>query len=74
VRALRRYNELRAKGEAVDYEEILQNVKQRDYIDQHREVSPLRRADDALLLDNTHLSIDEQRAWLKARFDHAVHS
>ncbi|MDR0977182.1 MAG: (d)CMP kinase, partial [Prevotellaceae bacterium] len=40
VRALRRYNELRAKGEAVDYEEILQNVKQRDYIDQHREVSP----------------------------------
>jgi cytidylate kinase len=69
VRALRRYNELRAKGEPVDYEEILQNVKQRDYIDQHREVSPLRRADDALLLDNTHLSIDQQRAWLKAQFD-----
>ena len=64
IRAQRRYDELKAKGQPADYEDILANVKQRDDIDQHRAVSPLRRADDALLLDNSHLTISEQKAWL----------
>ena len=64
LRAQRRYDELKAKGQPADYEDILANVKQRDDIDQHRAVSPLRRADDALLLDNSHLTIAEQKAWL----------
>lgn len=64
VRAQRRYDELKAKGEGASFSEILDNVKQRDYIDQNREISPLRKADDALLLDNTKLTIDEQKEWL----------
>lgn len=72
VRAQRRYDELKAKGQPASYEEILENVKQRDYIDQHREVSPLRKADDALLLDNSHLSIEEQKAWLMEQYKRVV--
>ena len=68
IRAQRRYDELKAKGQAVNFDEILENVKQRDYIDQHREVSPLRKADDALLLDNSHLTIEQQKAWLAEQF------
>ncbi len=68
IRAQRRYEELKAKGQEADYEDILANVKQRDDIDQHRAVSPLRRADDALLLDNSHLSIAEQKAWLLEQY------
>ncbi len=64
VRARRRFEELKAKGEKADFDEILKNVEQRDYIDSHREVSPLRKADDALELDNSHMTIDEQRQWL----------
>ena len=69
VRAQRRYDELTAKGDHVDYEDILTNVKERDYIDSHREVAPLRQAEDALLLDNTHMTIPEQKAWLKEKFE-----
>ena len=72
VRAQRRYDELTAKGKTVNYEEILQNVTERDYIDSHRSVAPLRQAPDALLLDNRHLTIAEQKAWLRQRFDEAV--
>ena len=68
VRAQRRYDELTAKGEQVNYEEILKNVQERDYIDSHREVAPLRQADDALILDNSHMTIPEQKAWLMAKF------
>lgn len=64
VRAQRRYDELKAKGMEADFEEILENVKQRDYIDSHREVSPMRKADDAIELDNSHISITEQKQWL----------
>ncbi|MBR1469668.1 MAG: (d)CMP kinase [Prevotella sp.] len=64
VRAQRRYDELVAKGMPEPYEEILKNVQQRDYLDTHREVSPLRQADDALLLDNSDMTIEEQNAWL----------
>lgn len=72
IRAQRRYDELKAKGQEVSYEEILANVKERDYIDQNREVSPLRQAEDALLLDNSNLTIEEQKQWLKERFEEAV--
>lgn len=64
VRAQRRYDELQQKGMPADYEAILKNVQERDYIDSHREVSPLKRADDALLLDNSNMTIAEQDAWL----------
>lgn len=64
IRAQRRYDELTAKGEKVDYNEILQNVQQRDYQDTHREVQPLRQAPDAHLLDNSHMTIEEQNQWL----------
>ena len=68
VRAPRRYDELKQKGMAADYADILKNVQERDYIDSHREVSPLRQADDALLLDNSNMTIDEQKQWLLERF------
>lgn len=64
VRAKRRYDELQGKGQPADYDDILKNVQQRDYIDTHREVSPLRQADDAIELDNGHMTIAEQDAWL----------
>lgn len=67
VRAQRRYDELKAKGMAADYDDILANVKERDYIDSHREVSPLRKADDAIELDNSHLTIAQQQAWLEEK-------
>lgn len=64
VRAQRRYDELKEKGMSADFDEILKNVEERDYIDSHREVSPLRQAPDALLLDNSEMTIPEQNAWL----------
>ena len=69
IRAQRRFKELETKGMPVDFNEILQNVEQRDYIDTHRETSPLRQADDALVLDNSHLTIAEQKAWLMEKFN-----
>ena len=72
VRAQRRYDELQQKGVPADYADILENVQERDYIDSHREVSPLRQADDALLLDNSHMTIDEQNKWLMEQFEKAT--
>ena len=72
VRAQRRYDELKAKGMEADFDEILHNVEERDYIDSHRETSPLRQADDALVLDNSHMTIPEQNEWLMARFKERV--
>ena len=69
VRAQRRYDELQQKGMPADYDDILKNVQERDYIDSHREVSPLRQADDALLLDNSNMTIPEQKQWLLDRFN-----
>ena len=63
VRAQRRYLELKEKGQNVDFNEILQNVKERDRIDSERKVSPLRKADDALILDNSNLTREEQLNW-----------
>ena len=72
VRAQRRYDELRSKGEEADFADILKNVQERDYIDSHRATSPLRKADDALLLDNSHMTIDEQNRWLKEQVAKAL--
>ena len=72
VRAQRRYDELQQKGMPADYADILKNVEERDYIDSHREVSPLRQADDALLLDNSQMTIAEQDEWLMQRFREAT--
>ena len=72
VRAQRRYDELKAKGMPADFDDILKNVEERDYIDSHREVSPLRKADDAIELDNSDMTIPEQRQWLLARFNERV--
>jgi cytidylate kinase len=69
VRAQRRYDELKAKGMPADYEDILKNVEERDYIDSHREVSPLRQAPDALLLDNSEMTIEQQQQWLMQQVD-----
>ena len=69
IRAQRRYDELKAKGQEASFEEILKNVKERDYIDQHREVSPLVQAEDAILLDNSDLSIEQQNEWLMEQFN-----
>ena len=72
IRAQRRYDELQAKGEKGSYEEILENVKERDRIDTSRAVSPLRKADDAIELDNSHMTISEQKEWLASRFRKAT--
>lgn len=69
VRAQRRYDELQQKGMPARYDDILKNVQERDYIDSHREVSPLRKADDAVELDNSNLTIGEQQQWLLQQVD-----
>ncbi|WP_281642370.1 (d)CMP kinase [Hoylesella loescheii] len=68
VRAQRRFVELVGKGMKANYDEILHNVQERDYIDSHREVSPLRKAEDAIELDNGQLTIAEQLQWLMDKF------
>lgn len=68
IRAQRRYEELKAKGQEASFDDILANVKERDYIDQHREVSPLVQAEDAILLDNSNLTIEQQNEWLMKEY------
>ena len=68
IRAQRRYDELIAKGDSAVYEDVLKNVRERDYIDSHRAVSPLRKADDAIVLDNSHLTMEEQDQWLLQQY------
>lgn len=64
TRAQRRYDELKAKGDNITYEEVLANVMERDRIDSTREESPLCKAADAVVLDNSHMTIEEQDKWL----------
>ena len=59
VRAKRRFEELKAKGDAPSYEKVLEDIKVRDYNDSHRAFAPLKQADDAVLVDTTNMSIDE---------------
>ncbi len=72
TRAERRYAEMQAAGTHVDFEEVLANVTQRDHIDETRAESPLRRAEDAIDLDNSRMTLEEQDAWLRARFNEAL--
>lgn len=64
VRAQRRYDELISKGHKVSFEEVLENIEKRDFIDQNREISPLKKAHDAIVLDNSDLSREEQLEWV----------
>ena len=72
IRAKRRYDELMAKGQEVSFDEILKNVEERDRIDQTRSVSPLRKADDAIVLDNSNMTVEEQKAWLINEYQKAA--
>ena len=72
VRAQRRYDELTAKGDDVTLEEILENVISRDHADMNREISPLRQAEDAIVLDNSHMSVEEQMAWFMERYEAVI--
>lgn len=65
VRAQRRYDELIAKGEKADLEEVAKNLQERDYIDSHRETSPLRQAEDAYVMDNSDMTLHEETVWLR---------
>ena len=64
IRAERRHKEMAEAGKNEPFEEILKNIKERDFIDENREVAPLRRADDAILLDNSHLSMEQELDWV----------
>lgn len=68
IRARRRFDELTLKGENPVYEDVLKNVRERDYIDSHRAVSPLRQAQDAIVLDNSHMTFEEQDKWLMDQY------
>ena len=72
VRAQRRVDELKAKGMTASYEEVLANVKQRDFIDSTRAESPLRQAPDAVVLDNSHMSLAEQKQWILAQYQRVI--
>lgn len=69
IRAERRYLEMQSKGENASFEEVLQNVVERDYIDSNREISPLRKADDAIEIDNSKLTLDDQLALILQKID-----
>lgn len=74
TRAERRYKELLAKGSDVSYDDVLANVMERDHIDRTRAESPLRKADDAISLDNSAMTLEEQDAWLLRKFDETLKS
>ena len=65
IRAQHRADEMIANGMSVNLEEVLKNLQERDYIDSHREVSPLTQAEDAVVLDNSHMTMKDQLEWLK---------
>ncbi len=69
IRAERRFLEMQKKGENISFDKVLENVKKRDFIDQNRTESPLKKADDAIVLDNSHVSIEKQRAWILKQFE-----
>lgn len=73
IRAQRRAAEMQAKGQEADIDDVLRNLQERDYIDSHREISPLTQAEDAVVLDNSHMTMQDQLEWLKGlireRFD-----
>ncbi|NVO08710.1 MAG: (d)CMP kinase [Bacteroidales bacterium] len=72
IRADRRTKELMLKGQIANFAEILANIEERDRLDQAREVSPLRKADDAIVLDNSHMTINEQMAWVEKLIEERI--
>ena len=74
VRAQRRVDEMISKGEKVSFAEVLENVKSRDHIDQTREESPLKMAEDAIELDNSYMTISQQDEWLEKHFNDIINS
>jgi len=73
IRAQRRYDELMAKGQPASFEAILENIRSRDELDQNRAVSPLRQAEDAILMDNGLFNIEQQDAWLLNQVNRVLH-
>jgi cytidylate kinase len=69
IRAKRRHNELKSRGVNIDFEEIKRTIIARDIADENRDLSPLRRADDAIILDNSRMTVDEQMVWIKEIID-----
>lgn len=74
IRAKRRFDELSAKGQDVKYDEILENIQKRDYMDTHRDISPLKQAQDAIVLDNGNMTIEEQNEWLIEKVNNIIRS
>ena len=74
IRAERRYKELLQKGESINFEDVLANVEERDERDQNRTESPLRQAADAIVLDNSNMTLDEQMEWLIEQFKSSISS
>jgi cytidylate kinase len=73
IRARRRYDELREKGIVTDFEEIKRNIIARDIADENRDISPLRRADDAIVLDNSRMTVAEQMIWVREIIEKNMH-
>ncbi len=69
IRAQRRFDELKTKSIRASYKEVLENVKKRDFIDENRDVAPLKKAKDAVLLDNSNMTIDDQMLWFAENFE-----
>jgi len=74
IRAKRRFDELVAKGEKINFEEIKRNIIARDIADENRDISPLRRADDAIVLDNSRMSIKQQMVWVMEIIEKKLHA
>jgi CMP/dCMP kinase len=74
IRAKRRYDELISKGEKTDFEEIKRNIIARDIADENRDISPLRRADDAIVLDNSRMSVSKQMEWVMEIIEKKLHA
>lgn len=72
VRAERRYAELTAKGDKVSFDEILENVVSRDHADMNRAISPLRQAEDAIVLDNSHMTVEQQMEWFDNQYRRVI--
>jgi cytidylate kinase len=72
IRAQRRLNEMEGKGQQATLDEVLKNIEERDHIDRNREVAPLRQAPDAIVLDNSHMTVEEQMVWFDEIFSKVV--
>jgi cytidylate kinase len=73
IRAKRRHNELKNKGVNIEFEEIKRTIIARDIADENRDISPLRRANDALILDNSRMTVDEQMLWINEIIEKKIH-